>query len=100
MIAGMSEQRGDQGVVWLVEKRGSEHVLICAAGMADQVRIDLPEGNTAVSYGQLDFDHLDTGQVVRIGTFMPSSQDVNPDEVTISWTSPGGHQHSTSRQIL
>lgn len=39
------------------------------------------------------------GEVFRIGTFMPSSQDVVPEEVTIRWRE-GRRDRSLVAQIL
>lgn len=89
----------DKAVDWKVEKRGRDHVLVCVAGTARDVEIDLGEHNTALSWGQLEHAELHRDDVVRIATYMPSSADVRPDEVEIRWK-VGRRSHSRRAQIL
>ena len=89
----------DRMVEWKVEKRDRDHMLVCMAGTARDVVIDIGEHNTAIGWGQLEHAELHKGDVVRIATDAPSSMHVHPDEVTIRWK-VGRRSYVRTAQIL
>ena len=88
-----------RAVEWAVERRDGEHVLVCQAGAAEDVEIDLSRASTALSWGELRHPRLTKGDVVRIATFMPPSRDVHPDVVEVKWR-VGRRRYSRTAQIL
>lgn len=99
LLTYLSVRRQDQAVSWVIEKRYSTHMLVCTAGVAEDVKIELPEGNTATAWGQLEHAQLTKGSVVRIASFMPASDMFEPDIITVTWR-VGRRRHSWSAQIL
>lgn len=82
------QRRQDRAVGWSLKQSdaGAGYVLVRdGGGIARDVDIAFDDAAAALSSGELHHDVVHPNAEIRVGTFMPPSDSVNPGKVTVTW---------------